>query len=155
MPIIQYLTQALIYKQIFQLALAAWKKQKQMNGMSYRYVVGFSSWTGFGNQTTIVVKEDRVIARHYLAWGQMQKIIDSWHETIPSTLGSHKMGAKAKRVEDLYQECQQNILRKSKKDNHIYFTAHNNGILKSCVYAPKACADDCLQGVKIKQLDFN
>ncbi len=141
-------------KQQLASSLVTWKKEKDRNGSSYKYVVNFQSWVGFGSETTIIVINNQVVERHYLAWDNEQNQTESWDEISHEELGIHDYGAPLKLIEDLYEECSENVLTESTEDNHIYIDFFDSGLLKTCSYFPNQCADDCSQGVSIDDLEF-
>jgi len=135
-------------------SLNNWQQIKISKGSSYRYTTNFSSWIGFGSQTDIEVKDNQVIQRSYRAWDKNYKQTDSWKEKNATTLGSHKNGALAKTIDELYSSCQDILRTKEEKSYHIHLNFDNNNILKNCFYAHKQCADDCSKGVEINTLEF-
>jgi len=138
----------------FNESFAAWQKLKNLYGASYSYTVNFNSWSGFKSKTTIEVVNNVVASRRYSAWNLKGKQINSISETRDN-LGRHPEGARPRLIEDLYNKCEQTVLNKSLAKNYIYFTRHADGIMKTCVYVPKGCADDCAQGVNIGEIIFS
>jgi hypothetical protein len=54
----------------------------------------------------------------------------------------------------VYGACARDVLSKSPVDNWITLTFHDSGLLETCSYFPKNCADDCAVGVSISTLQF-
>lgn len=42
-----------------------WNAERDAHGGSYRYTVGFESWTGYRSNTTIVVRNNEVVERYF------------------------------------------------------------------------------------------
>lgn len=132
-----------------------WEKIKELNKSSYQYTIVFSSWLGFGYETTIAINNDQFISRQYQSWDNNRKVIHQWHETSTQELGHHKEGAPLKTIEELYAQCRDEVLTLSKHDNEFYIKFDQQGILEHCTSRNKHCADDCSTGVNIKNLQFN
>lgn len=134
-------------------SLNIWKALRQSKGSHYQYDVVFTSWTGFGYKTTLTVRDDEVTKRAYKSWKTQLDADEEWQEEAGS-LGSHNKGAPLKTIEDLYQQCKNDVLSKSEISNRITLKYDKLGVLKQCTYSPKNCADDCSNGVKISNLNF-
>lgn len=135
-------------------SLSMWKHSKNKNGNSYQYSTDFSSWVGFGNETTIGVDNDIVVRREYHSWDSDGNQISQWNEYTPNKLGTNKDGAPLKIIEELYEDCHEILSKKDEEDNYIHLAFDENGIIKHCFFFPKNCADDCSSGVLIKDFSF-
>ncbi len=135
-------------------SLLIWDSEKSKNDGSYTYTTGFTSWVGFGYRGTIVVKNNEIVERHHVGFSAEDASNDSWREITPDTLGSHTYGAELKLIDELYIECERDVLRQDSSTNYIYLTFHPDGLLKQCSYSPKNCADDCSFGVRIDSVSF-
>lgn len=45
-----------------------WKAAKKACSGNYEYTVRFSSWVGFGHETTIVVRANKIVERRFRSW---------------------------------------------------------------------------------------
>lgn len=137
-------------------SLAVWNALKAENGNSYRYETSFASWAGFGNKTALTVQDGKVTARAYEAYRYEEDrmtITESYTEE-GATLGTHESGAALRTVDELYGVCRAEVLTQDALANHVYLTFRADGVLETCEYAPKNCADDCSSGVSIAGLEF-
>ncbi len=131
-----------------------WTSAKRQKGASYRYSSVFASWTGYREQTTVGISNDRVSMREFHSWDRDGKTISSWAETKPLELGTHDEGAEVKTTDDLYDDCKTILMTKSKKTNHLLIEYDEYGLVSSCFFIPHNCADDCAQGFEIYDLIF-
>ncbi|NOR70381.1 MAG: hypothetical protein GQ532_11935 [Methylomarinum sp.] len=135
-------------------SLSSWHVLKRQKGASYQYATEFSSWVGFGNETIISVKRDVVVEREYRSWNNKGEKTLFWNELSPNELGKHKEGAPLKTMDELYDDCREILITKGSEKNRINLSFNKRGIMRTCLYTPKYCADDCSSGVRIKSLSF-
>jgi hypothetical protein len=128
-----------------------WLNYKTKSNNSYIYFTNFISWSGFGHETEIEVKNGVFIQRKYTFWNRIEE--DTWIEN-QKDLGKHKQGGKLKFIDDLYEECKNILETKSRLTNYIYLDFDKKGLLSNCLYAHKNCADDCSNGIQIKEIKF-
>lgn len=136
----------------------AWNRLKKKNGESYEYQTEFNSFSGFSSVTTITVLKNKVIQRTFQQYkltdnGKKVKTEHSYFEN-ENELGNNQAGAPAATIDMLYDSCINKYLKINSEQNTIYFSTHDNGILKSCGYIPKYCMDDCFTGVTIKSFKW-
>ena len=86
-----------------------WLKLKEEYKGNYSYNVKWSSWTGFGNTTNIVVRENKVIERRYESYGAPHpdgRPIDKtrWSER-GDLIGSNPKGHPPRTIDELYKEA--------------------------------------------------
>ena len=153
-------------KQQLATSKTAWLKVKKECKGNYEYDVTFSSWVGFGSTTTIVVKDNKVVARRYKARPARNMVVaiaapgekppelpkgKEWEET-GDTLGSHKQGAKAKTIDQYYAEVEK-LLEKGIDANHRWLVRfHKNGVIQYFGYSDKRIMDDApFNGAKINK----
>ena len=137
-------------------SLETWNSLKTENGGHYRYETLFVSWTGFRSTTTLTVQDNEVVTRAYESSytdDDGEEISESWTEE-GAAVGSHEAGAKPRTVDELYTECQKNVLTQNAAENEFYLSFHGDDVLKACYYRSKNCADDCLRGVSADKLEF-
>lgn len=130
-----------------------WLQFKEERGNSYYYHITFQSWTGNGNITEVRVKDDQVISRWYRevfvhASTGDRDTTDIYFEDS-SRLNSNPEGAPPLTIDELYTECVEQYLEVDPKHNEIYFDTNQQGLMASCGFVPKACVDDCFQGIRL------
>jgi hypothetical protein len=128
-----------------------WIKHKTASSNSYSYFTNFVSWSGFGHETEIKIENGIFTQRRFTSWNRTDE--DTWLEN-QKNLGKHKVGAKLKLIDDLYKECKNILKTRSKLINNIYLSFDKKGLLSTCLYSPKNCADDCSNGIQIKEIKF-
>ena len=139
-------------------SLRAWENAKKTQGNNYEYISESSSVFGFGSSTQITVSNGVVVSRSYerytLSENTREKIVtDSWTENS-SELNTHEEGAPILSIDEIYFRCKNEILSVNKDQNYISFRAENQGLLSSCTYFPKNCADDCAVGFVITSIQW-
>lgn len=134
-------------------SLADWQVLKGHNGGHYQYDVGFASWVGFSDTTTLEVRDDEVVLRRYEARDAEGEVTESWTEQ-GEALGSHEHGAPLQTIEELYAVCRNEVLTRDREENTIYLEFGDDGVLDYCQYVPVDCADDCARGVSIDAFRF-
>jgi len=129
-----------------------WQSIKS-NYPDYQYEVLFSSWVGFRHSTVVQIHQHQVSSREYRAWNAERKLAHYWKE-LGTEVGLHAEGADPLTLDQLYSHCEQLIGNYYKESNHFRLEFNEQGLLKSCSYSPKQCADDCTQGIEIENLNF-
>lgn len=123
-----------------------WERQKRARGDSYTYTRGFESWVGFGHETTITVNDGVVIERSYKEYDKHDRVTDSYTEK-GNEVGRNQHGETPMTMEELYDLCAKEILTRDPEDNVLNLELTAEGLLQSCTYRPKNCADDCTEGI--------
>ena len=146
-PVYEVDSENISYKE----SLQKWEDLKKEKGDSYIYEQKYSSWVGFGHTTQITVKQGVVVSRSYESFkindNGEREITKSYTET-EKNIGKNEEGAPAITMDQLYKDAKKHLDVNSKK-NTIIFSTFNNGILMTCGYIPKGCADDCFNGVSL------
>lgn len=124
---------------------------EKYGGKDYAYSSAFSSWTGFGYETTIYVSNGRVVRRDSKVWDSNSNSPEEYSEKEDS-LGSHDYGSRLLTVEQIYDRCKSEVLTKDPLKNKIYIQFNDEGILEDCSYRPIGCMDDCSFGYYIYNL---
>ncbi|MCH2181063.1 MAG: protease inhibitor I42 family protein [Mariniblastus sp.] len=135
-----------------------WEKTKQECDGDYSYLVQWSSFAGFGTETTILVKDNRVVGREF----KTLKLTDgptppdqkqeAWTETLKD-LGSHERGAPPKTLDELYREARQVAGRNLSKNERRFLKFDNNGLLLQCYIVDTRIADDApKEGVDLHRI---
>lgn len=128
-----------------------WEELKSEHGNSYIYQTGFGSVFGFGYLYEIRVEDGVIVSRKYKASkikNGKSKITEQWIEK-GDKIGTKNDYAPPKTIDELYELAEKEYLDINEEENYVYFYTFPNGILKTCGYFPKNCADDCFEGVKI------
>ena len=148
-------------------SLPKWQAAKKACSGNYEYTVRFASWVGFGNETTIVVRDNKIVERRYRSWsapnrepvppgGEAPKPEgESWTEK-GDELGSHKQGAPLKTVDDLYVDAAKSLdADRDPANTRYYFRADKAGLMLACFYQDTRIADDApTHGVNINSLSL-
>lgn len=135
-----------------------WLSFKDSSNNSYRYMVSQVSWTGYGSETIITVKNGKVVQRSYVRkYGEHNgstfviTVLDQWTEG-QNQLSTHSEGAAAVTLDAVYEKAKHDWLLK--RDNaETYFETRNNGMISLCGYRDKNCMDDCLTGITINFIE--
>ena len=130
----------------------AWTNFKSSVNNSYEYAVTSASWTGYGNETIITVRNGKVVQRSFLAKTingatGAATIVNQWVEDS-SKLNTHNEGAATLTMDDVYRKAKAEWLV-SNKNTDTYFENNNQGMLSTAGYTEKGCMDDCFNGIKI------
>ena len=130
----------------------AWQEFKSVSGNSYSYQVITTSWTGYGTETIITVKQGKVAERSYIAKGNQANgqitVLEEWKED-ETQLGTHNKGAALLTMDEVYAKAKDDwLLKRDNAEN--YFEAKNNGMISLCGYGMNGCQDDCFNGITIK-----
>lgn len=139
----------------FNSSKASWDRLKKENSNSYSYETSFKSWSGYEEKTKITVKNGVVQSREFrlIRYAPQEEQIESFEEGF-NNLGSNEKGTKAVSFDQIYLECENDILKKDSTENFIYFENNEEGILKLCGYFPKNCSDDCFNGYRISNFEW-
>lgn len=139
----------------FDKSYKAWQAFKTSSNNSYTYTQQFGSWTGYSDETTITVKDGKVIGRSYIAKmikqpSNQPAVVEEWTEDINS-LNTHANRPAALTLDEIYEKAKTVWLVK-KKDAEVYLETKNNGMISSCGFVPDNCVDDCFTGIKITSI---
>ena len=143
-------------------SLATWEQLKAKCGGNYSYKIRWSSWVGFGHETEIVCRQNKVTERKYREWKGNRVVVgpgqapkpqgNSWTEK-GKQVGSHKKGAPPKTVDQLYQEARKILEAKLSPHQRLYARYDKQGLLRSCFYVDTRIADDAPRtGVMISSI---
>ncbi len=138
-------------------SLKTWEKAKEECGGDYSYQVRWSSAFGFGHTTTVTVKGNKVVERKYEEFGRAEggkpaEAKEKWVES-GKDLGTHKEGAAARTVDDLYAVAKK-LCEDKVPDGHVRGVGFDKqGVLAYCYTRDTRIADDApLAGVPGIQL---
>ena len=136
-----------------QKSLEMWLALKAKCQGNYSYAVRFSSWVGFGRETVIVVKNNKVAERRYREWNNRAPVAPlapgeapkpegvSWMER-DKELGSHKEGGALKTLDELYADAKKVLEAKRQPEERLYLNFDKHGLLQHCFYVDTRIADD-------------
>lgn len=145
---------------------AAWDKAAKESKGNYEYTVRFSSFTGAGNETVILVKDAKIVERRFRSFSggpprpvppgeQPKEDGTSWTER-GDELGTHKEGAPLKTIDDLYAEAAKIVDQPLKDFERFYFGVDKSGLLQHCFIVDTRIADDApLKGVNIASIKLH
>lgn len=135
----------------FTTSMATWKQLKAKCGGNYSYKIRWSSWVGFGHETEIVCRQNKVTERKYREWkggpalvrpgGPAKPQETSWTETR-DRIGANKKGARPKTLDELYLEARKVLETKLPAHQKLYVSYDKQGLLKSCFSVDTRIADD-------------
>lgn len=129
----------------------AWQEFKKASGNSYSYQVTTSSWVGYGSETTITIKQGKVVERSFVAKSLLSSgpvITREWKED-ETQLGTHDEGAAPETLDEIYAKAKSDWLLK-RDDAKTFFETKNDGMISLCGYVPNGCQDDCFNGISIR-----
>ena len=136
-------------------AVKAWETAKAQCKGNYSYKVSFTSWVGFGNETVIVVENNKVTERRYRTFNRRrpapaplpggaappQPEGDSYLEK-GAQLGKNKKGASIKTLDELYEIALATAKKPLKEFERRYIRSDKQGLLVSCFIMDRRIADD-------------
>ena len=134
-----------------------WLKLKEECKGNYSYDVNWSSWSGFGNRTIIVVRGNQIIERRFESFGAPQpdgRPIDKnqWTEK-GDFIGLNPRGHPPRTIDDLYKEAKSLTGRPIPKFHRGVIRVNKQGVLLSCYIQDTLIADDApIKGVNITSI---
>jgi len=146
------------YKSEFDRSYETWLSYKSSQSNSYSYVVSSGSvLSNINTLTTLNIINGKVNSRNYIynqyAPNSSTAIVTkSWTENATQLNTHANEGAEILTLDEVYSKAKSTWLSADKAINTIYFEAKNNGIISSCGYVPKNCADDCFTGINIQSI---
>jgi hypothetical protein len=118
---------------------------------AYTYTRTFTSWAGFGDISRVKVKDGTVVEHAYRAHDPQETTREAWIER-GEEVGSHDRQAHT--MEVVYARCLGETLRKDPKRYAVRVSFFDDGILATCSYRDRACADDCTEGLSVEHFHF-
>jgi hypothetical protein len=143
----------------YQQSLSNWYAYKYQLKNNYTYTVATYSWIGTRTETKLTVQSGKVTARDYKATRQIAQnspvdsVYKAWTETA-ANLNTHGQyeGAEILTMDEVYTKAKNVWLKADVSANRVIFDTDSKGILSSCGYTPINCADDCFNGITIKEI---
>lgn len=148
--------EAIEFRKDFDKSFKTWLDFKASASNNYKYQLVTNSWSGSSTQTTITVKDGKVVQREYISKtvkqpGNVITIHEDWVEN-GQELNSHKNYGAILTLDEIYEKAKTELLIK-RADAEVSFESKNNGMISSCGYVPKNCADDCFSGFSISFIE--
>lgn len=134
---------------------AAWNALAREQDNTYSYAVHSQSWTGFATRTAIQIQNGTPTYRRFESTPMIPETPLSlqWEER-GAELGSHSGAPPAATMEKLYDRCATEVLTQNAGTNEITLRFDGRNLLIQCTYVPDNCADDCLFGVSVAELEM-
>jgi len=144
-------------------SLKTWSKLKKECTGNYSYRKRWSSWVGFGHETEVVVRDNKVVERRYKSFpGRPREVAPGQPPSQPkgkswvekgSELGSHKEGHPARTLDELYAEARTILSRPVSQFERLGLRVDKQGLLLACYTQDKRIADDApTKGVNISSI---
>ncbi|MFT5127189.1 MAG: hypothetical protein ACI8W8_000790 [Rhodothermales bacterium] len=137
-------------------SLETWTHVKAECGGNYSYTKSWSSFTGLGNQTEIIVRNNFVSERKFREFGgQPGTEPKTWTET-GTQLGDRRGAAPPLSLDQLYIDAAAVLARELKPEERRYLKFDKRGLLLSCFTIDTRIADDApINGVSINKITLN
>lgn len=130
-----------------------WADVKEECSGNYSYTKAFSSFAGFGNETTLVVKDGKVVERRYREWNGSTEG-ETWIEK-GEQIGSHTKGANPLTLDELYKQAKAVAAKELAPHDKRYVRFDRRGLLNSCFIMDTRIMDDAPQtGVDISNIEL-
>lgn len=144
-----------------QVSQKTWQQLNKKHNGNYSYKVRWSSFAGFGHETEIVVRNNKVAERRFRSFsgrpvepGKPTPEHVSWIEK-GDDVGSHKEGAAPKTLDELYAEAAKVLERDLADHERRYVRFNKQGLLLSCFTVDRRIADDApTKGVTITSISL-
>ena len=130
-----------------------WQQLKNNHNAHYSYERDGLSPEGFHSSTKITVINNQVEFRDFFEWQQGNTPTLTWTEDF-AQLGTHDQGASIKTLDQLYQQCKNQILNQPQTDFTVTFKVDQINILQQCSYTRLSCANQCTKGIRIQGLSL-
>lgn len=121
------------------------------HGGRYTYIRTFTSWVGFGDTSRVKVEDGTVVEHAYRAHDAQEKTREAWIER-GDQVGSH--GREAQTMGAVYARCLGKTLRRDPERYTVRVSFFDDGILATCSFRDRACADDCNEGLSVEHFHF-
>lgn len=146
-------------------SLKKWQLLRQKHDGDYSYKVRWSSFTGFGHVTEIVVHDNKVVERRFRSFSGRpvpvrpgQPVAEpegvAWSEK-GDEIGKHKDAAPAKTLDELYAQAAEVLERELPAHERRYLRFDEQGLLLACFTVDTRIADDApTKGVTITSISL-
>lgn len=150
-------------KKRLQQSFQTWQKIKQECQGNYSYRKHWSSWVGFGHETTVVVQDNKVVERSFRSFSGKPVAVAPGQAPQPAKgktwtergaeLGKHKEGHPPKTLDELYVKAKAIAHGPAPPFHRSSLRTDKNGILLACYVQDKRISDDApTKGVNITSI---
>lgn len=127
-------------------SLGKWEKIKADVSDNYSYMVRWSSFIEYGNETRIFVKDGKVIRRTFRPIKMVENPsgespFKTWKEE-GDQIGKHREGAPAKTLDQLYESVIKVASKKLEPSERRFVKTNSRGLLIECFIVDTRIADD-------------
>lgn len=129
-----------------------WEAAAAAHGDSYVYTTGRATFFGLEWTTTLVVEQGEVVERHYRATSGADVV--TWSEVGADELGTHDEGDRIATIDDLYAQCELEILTQDDQRGFMHLAFDDQGFLQACTYTPEGCQDGCDRGPRVSSIEL-
>lgn len=147
-------------------SLQTWQKLKKECSGNYSYRVRWSSFTGFGHETIVVVQRNKVVERRFIEFHRRRPAAppaEAGKQADPGgwvegrrELGAHKQGAAAVTLDKLYEQAVKVLEKDLAPNTGRYLRFNQQGLLLSCFDVDRRIADDApRRGVVISGIELS
>lgn len=130
----------------------AWDDARDEADDTYAYVRVSSIFTGERFETTVVVSGGGVVERSYEAYDG-DSITESWTE-YADDLGTHEAGFPGVTLDELYSECQADVIPRLDDDHPLTLTTFEDGLLENCYTVDQTLLDSSADGIELESIEF-
>ena len=151
-------------KKKLQESFQTWQRKKLECGGDYSFKKYWSSWVGFGHETTVVVENNKVVSRSFrsfsgkpvpVAPGQAPKPDGKTWTERGLEVGKNKQGYPPKTLDELYEEAKAIVHGPVPPFNRMSLRTDKNGLLLACYLQDTRIADDApTKGVNITSISL-
>lgn len=147
-------------------SLKTWLKLKENCGGNYSYTHHWSSFTGHGHRTTIIVLNNKVTERSFESFSGHPPLSPSpgkptappkgnaWTET-GKAIGTHEQGHPPKTLDQLYEEAAAILGKPRPTFKRLSLRFDKRGLLLACYVRDLRIADDApTHGVNITKIEI-
>lgn len=135
-----------------------WEELRATHDGDYQYTVKWEGFSPSGHETTILVRNNKVIGREYrtfASWKPQESDVvqKEWAEAA-TELGTHKEGARPRTLGAVYREAIEIASRKLEDYEKRFVTFDQQGLLLKCCIDDERIADDGCRGVELASIRF-
>ena len=130
-----------------------WQQLKKAHNSFYSYERDTLTKGGFYSSTKITVIDDQVEYRDFFEWQQGNTPTLTWSEDY-AQLGTHDQGTSVKTIDELYDQCKNQILNQPPSQYSITFKVDQLNVLQQCSSTQISCSTGCTQGIRIQGLSL-
>ncbi len=134
---------------------ARWEEAKRASGGNYEYTARFQSFTGFGWECTVVVRNNQVVERRHATFSRMpnpEAPSETWTER-GEALGQHREGVPPRTMDEIYDEAARVLQQPPMRPARWLYQEDGAGLLLVCGWMDEMIADDApLNGIRLAEI---